>query len=824
MSKPLIVFISAEERDALRNGGVLPPFLFCDFGGSTSDWNLNKSCIKLWTNELCYDVGCGSDIPPHPASLLGLKASNQSLFANEKLVAKFFGAQILHIVFLNCEKFTEQISGDRKQDERFVSVDKILKTANWAKAFNESVKYWFGEEQSRGINHAVLVVAKDGRVRLSPEKRDLLLKEFSDEGTLNTCYFLDFRLEVETGNDALHSKHLWPVLAGRLILRLLIALSEDVNDDLLLPGVHLWRSFEFLFDYPVKEMAGMLTQALHKAYHRLSENADVSKAETCSFGNEVDEASIFPEIPRSLTSFNKVESIKQIEDNQRRNGEKNGEIDWHSYHSSIIVDKFANNDEERWGESLDKARIDFNEREAKLFINGNSVSKDFSPYAIFTKVSSDPNMVSFYHKLLEENRPQDSILKKEIHHNWKKVIEKENERKTMQNNLRQAGDELYLAQAHYVTVPYAVAAVIAVSLFCGLTLFLVLNSIGIFFLISLLFSALSVAGAFSAWGIISYFHRRAGKKAVEEFKDIASKVDEAMDARHEAAVNAIREAEFQHRKILRRDSWESLNRLLERVWRILSRELQSPTLSAFYRNEKEVTNQEALSPEEFETIHQYELFLEKTRFVESLHEEILSSEHHRYSDYVLSKALENDNGPDSFYSFWRRIYSSLDDRFQGNLPANIIIPEIRNWLLELCNKLSAAQKTDLLISRRDNILPNGFEIIRWDTDYIFASAHVDEDQVYCSHANVYVYDDTEVKEGSVRREAIANSAETIIQGVFQDIPVTVTPILNGLPQIAVYFQDIRIYGFDCEEDGRLKFLTKYKAETLKAALKGEKNE
>ena len=53
-----------------------------------------------------------------------------------------------------------------------------------------------------------------------------------------------------------------------------------------------------------------------------------------------------------------------------------------------------------------------------------------------------------------------------------------------------------------------------------------------------------------------------------------------------------------------------------------------------------------------------------------------------------------------------------------------------------------------------------------------------------------------------------------IQGAFNEIPVTATSILNGLPQVAVYFQDIRLYGFDRADDGRLVFLTRRKSETL----------
>lgn len=841
MFKPLIVFIPAEKREDLRNCDVLPPSLFHNVGGSDSDWHKNESCVRLWTKELVYDADAKGGIPPHPAKLLSLDTSESSLFANENLVAKFFGAWILHIVFLDPENSSQQTSSGR-----FVTVDKIIKTASWAKTFNESVKYWFSEEQSRDIKHAVLVIAKDGLVRLSQEQRAELLKEFSDNGTLNTCYFLDIRLEPELGNDSLASEYLWPILAGRLLLRLLIALAVYPYDDILLPGVHLWRSFEFLFDYPVKELSGMLTQALNEAYARLNEVNEASSTKKTSFGNKLDKASIFPLIPKSLTSFNKIEPIDQKEDDQRKNEDKDKDknnenkrekIDWHSYNSSAIVDKLVNNDDKRWGESLNSARIDFNKREAKLLSEGNPASKTFSPYTVFSEIPENPKNVSIYRERLKDEKPDDSISKekdiktyneildekpddsiseKKVYNNWKKVIEKEEKRRKEQNRLRQAGVELSLAQAHYVTAPYAMAAVISVSLFCGLTLFLVLNSVGLSFLTSFIFSAISVAGAFSAWGIISHFHGRAGQKAVKEFQNIAKTVDSAMDARHEAAVDAVREAEFQHRKILCRYSWESLNRLLERVWRILSRELQSPTLSAFYRDETgQITLPAENSSNAEEASKQREDYLAKTRFVEPLKGNA-QDKNHECSDEVINNKL-GESGSETFNMFWKQTCETVDKWCHGNLPAEILIPKIREWLIGLCDALCAAQKADLLKARGGKILPDKFDVVRNDSNFVLASAHIDECHVENSAARLFVF-----KETKKLNIDVVSCANKELKGAKRKIPVTATDILNRVPQIAVYFQDIRIYGFDCEKDGRLKFLTKHEAETLKAALKGEK--
>lgn len=785
MPTPLVVFISADERDALCNGGVLPPAWFRNVSGLSSEWDRDESCVRLWTDELVYDAEYDGNIPPHPARLLGLEKLGSSIFTNEGLVAKFFGTWMLHVVFL-----------DEDRNLSKIGVEPILKVARWAKAFDEAVEHHFSKEQVRNIKHGVIVIVRgSGKVWLTQQQLDLLKKEISDGGALQTCYFLDFRLETELGNDALHSKFLWPVMVGRLLLRLLIALSGSGEDDILLPGVHLWRSFEFLFDYPVKEMSKMLTQALDKAFRRLSEETDGSAApddagQRISFGCGVNKADIFPGLSTSLTGLSKAETDPKT-------------CDWHLYDSVAVTEELTNNDEERWGYRLNLAREEFADQEIYLFREGNP--DKFSQNQVFSSVASDPHNISTFMKQMKEEKPSDTFSEEEVFEQWKKVVEAEEQRKAEQIRLHKASEELSLAQSHYVTAPYGIVAAISVALFCGYTIFMVLKSISDNYLLpAFVFSALSVAGAFAAWGLMTLFHRRAGNKAVEQFKGIAQKINDAMDERHGAAVATVRVAELQHRKRLYQDAWEALYRLLERNWRILSYELQSPTLSAFYRSEDGENAQPAPTPEELENLHQRTIFLKRTRFVESLSDVSLVCGNHECSDKVLRDALE-EKQLESFHYFWHQTCRSVDSWQRGNLPAKILVPKIRRWLAGLCDRLSAAQKTDLLIARGRNPLPAGFESIRNDSGYVLASAHVDDNEVKKNSFHVFVFDETACS-GTTR--GVAGRAEEIIGGSFQDIPVIATPILNGLPQVAFYFQDIRLYGFDLAKDGSLAFKEK----------------
>lgn len=839
MASPLVVFVPSEERDALCNGGVIPSAWFRDVG--TSGWDDDEACVRLWTKKPARIDDVDGGVPPHPAVLLGLETAGASSLANEDLAAKFFGSSILHVVFLEEEDKEESEPGKKEQGgggagtpAGWVGVEPILETARWAKAFNQSVEYWFSEEQARNIRHSVLVIATGGRVRLSEKRLQALRTELRD-GFLKTCYFLDFRLEVEDENDALHARCLWPVLAGRLLLRLLIAHASDGNDDVLQPGIHLWRSSEFLFDYPVAEMSGMLTRALDEAYARLCAETDAAASgDPAKTGPTMrnEDAKPFPGLATALTEFGCNPAPRVVDWREslfaalafwrkRKNAkEPGGNIDWHVYPAVAEAKDRTDDDERRWGGRLAKAQAGFAAMETALFREGYPEMGSFSPSHVFPFVASDPRNVAVQRRSVDAENPGDTTSEAEVYRKWKEVIAAEKRRQEAKVKLRRAADELSLAQAHYVTSPYGMLVAVAVSMLCGCSLFRALWSLGGngALPVAMWFSALSATGAFVAWGIVSFLHRRAGREAADRFADLADDVDEKMDARHGAAVSTVRAAEARHRRTLRFDAWFALHRLLDRVWRILSRELQSPTLSAFYRTTDDGDAEDAPDAAETETRRQRGVYLERTQFRESLGANSFAPGRRTHSDAVLSEMLEQ-TGPDSFHAYWKRTCDSVDARHLGNLPAHVLVPAIRDWLGDLCDRLSAAQKTDLLEARGadgEPLLPAGFEQIRQDDGYALASAHVDAPHVDMGRSSeqVFVFDETSGVRGMKATIGVLNRARTLIAGAFDNIPVIATSVLNGLPQVAFYFQDIRLFGFGRENDDRLKFLSRREAENV----------
>ena len=71
------------------------------------------------------------------------------------------------------------------------------------------------------------------------------------------------------------------------------------------------------------------------------------------------------------------------------------------------------------------------------------------------------------------------------------------------------------------------------------------------------------------------------------------------------------------------------------------------------------------------------------------------------------------------------------------------------------------------------------------------------------------------KDNSPPGQTAADQARALLEGTFGTVPVVATPLLNGLPQIAVYFQDILLLGLDRASDGRLVFLTRKPSPNVK---------
>jgi len=175
---------------------------------------------------------------------------------------------------------------------------------------------------------------------------------------------------------------------------------------------------------------------------------------------------------------------------------------------------------------------------------------------------------------------------------------------------------------------------------------------------------------------------------------------------------------------------------------------------------------------------------------------------------VIAEAFQK-SGEKSFQSFWERLCDETDgSNRQGNFPAQIFVPRIRDWFRNFGGRLVMAQKLDLIASAEGGssdtqpaeVLPKEFDDLRGDTGFALASMDVESEAVGDAPRMVFV----------PKAAAIYNHANRRLEGGGGDgIVVCETPVLDGLPQAAFFFQDIRVYGIGRDDKtGRLLFLSR----------------
>lgn len=796
MQSPLVVFIPERERDALRSSGVLPPSWFETCGRAL--WNGAGNRVYFWPHPPDYGTTSpGTGSPPPPAQLLGLETKGDEWMRSENLVAKLFGATVLHVLFLDDEVSDKPGLADTAP---------LLALVRWVRALGESIRTWFADTQNRNIRHVAVVVARKGPFHLTEDQCESFKREFSECGVVRTCYMVNSRLEVGLGHDALHATYLWPVIVGRLLLRILIELStENPSEGIFLPGVHLIRSFEYLIDSHAEGVKGLEEESQRAVYHvihlesPLAASGEGGRVRQPRVTNR--ELGVLPGIPESLSRF-------LNSDQPSRHA-----VAWHRENIADFVAQV--NDDSRWTVARDRARAEFAACERKQFLEKER-DRVMEAREIFGRVAKHPGNIIDEERSLQEKLPADTYGADVISEKWQAMVKAEQLRKQAQRDLESAGREMVRAQNHYVTAPYGILAVIATSLFCGYALLRIFWAVGGngALLVATVLSALSAAGAVCAWFAISWLHRRAGCLAMSELRGIAEKVDMNMDARHAAAVSTVRTAETRHRIGLRRGAIAVLQRLLARVGRIVAHELQSPTADVVYEDPVKADAGEDAHPvqasDNDDRREELAVFGERTRFSHVL--DTRSVEMDGFKNPNLEKVIAEafrEPGEKSFQAFWEKLCDETDGlNRQGNFPAQIFVPRIQEWFKEFWGRLVMAQKLDFIASAESGgqgtqsakALPKEFGDLRGDTGFALASADVEGGAVACSPRIVFV----------PKASSLAAEASGLLSGGGGDeIEVRETPVLDSLPQAAFFFQDIRVWGIGRDEDGRLVFLSEH---------------
>lgn len=791
MSGALVAFVGGKtDREALRQCGVMPPEWFPDALGMGTE---TGERVWLWPHDPDVAAAERPGVPPHPGELLGLPCETESQRRlTERRLAKLFGAWVVHVLFL------EQGTGTEMGR---TGLGVVIRRARWVRRLRESVRYWFSDEQARNIRHLAVAVAQGGAVDATQEDIDSLNREIGRKEAFTALYFAGHQIETENENDVLSTKALWPTMTGRLLLRFLVALKGDNPelDGIFAGGIHLWKAGELLFEYPEEALSDKLKTDLPRLYRAIDRSGHAASGEGGANGTMWAMAPVFPGLQRSLRAFGPPIG-----------GSIDG--DWHKAEVERLAAERL--DDGRWAELRVAARNHFVRLEGEAHAEGwgSGGMADFAPEPVFKAVADNPRVIGGELEKVSAMAEAPEVASEEsAYKSWLSVVTAEKKRRAAQAKLSGAGAELAKAQRHYVTALYGAAAAVSVSSASGCALFWLLWAMGGdgAWPLAAGCAALAAVGAFVAWGTMSKVHCRAGCAAYKRFAKLAEAVDRAMDERHGAAAETTITAETAHRRLLREVARVALERLLNRIYRIVRKELESPPLSATVRDNPETDapsgdggGQVVLTDDEAELRNQRETYLGLSRWTADAGQLAGASVEAEKRVETLLAEVEAATGDHSFPAFWKQACDKYDWARQGNFPAVAVIPELRRWVAELVGGLLDARQCDFraAVARAGDpyagLLPDaGAVAVHTQDPFTWASAHVDNPHKREMSEHLFIFHKTPSGQPiPLHPRRIGNATCVMVSG------------MSGLPQAALYFVDIQVHGFKTGEHGKLELL------------------
>lgn len=807
MARDVVIMMDPAEQEALRSGGVLPVGMFRSFddlaNGNVED---GKRFVFLWPHLPDYGLpepGRTLSLP----ELMGLPNAGEEELVSEAYIARLFGKLLVHVAFLEPKgALKDRQATFTGRRSTFDTIDSVLE---WSDRLDEAVKARLYEEQARQINHVLVLVARGGQVAVTDEEVAKLRSRFSTVGNMRACYFLDYNLEVEDGDHLLHSTHVWPIMLGRLFLRFLLDGSTgSAQDGFLAPGFHLWRAMEFRFEYPEAELDELLSDKLKDVYAKICQvsatnaeadadtAADVSGDE-CGFGEQ-------PELGNPSGADDSGGSWVTFPSRQYAAGMGDDRRWWKAI--AGFRDDFRRIESHR--DVLKDLTQGFAGRNSCVRIGDNDArSVQLSAaarvgHAVFSAVRRHPrNVFAAANEIELRLASLRKIDPMTAFRNWQSLVAKEKERASHKALLERTAAEFAEAQDHYLLRWVGMLAMLSVSLFCCLTVQRLVYSIGGSPIVSWALGGCPVVGALAAWLSIDWLHSRAGRKGLAELKAVGAEVDSLMVERCDQAFSAADSAEKDRRLIEKRNLFGSLLAVLKRIRRILDREIQSPSAVVFFHNEEDEKKKRAEKPDF--AARQIAEFLSKTRM-----SDVLTDVGVRDLDAkrVRSEIEEyfGDKGNRVFVNRWNKWCQECDSTCQGNYPATSFVLNLRNFMQEVCDRVSAAMVDDLLDYHDKQggggmtvTLPESLTMLRGDSDYTYSSAHVDEEQVQASQSILFV-------SKRYYTAASANLANTTGEFGFS---VRESDLFGRIPQYAFYYQDILVNP-ERDSNGRLGFSIK----------------
>ena len=422
-------------------------------------------------------------------------------------------------------------------------------------------------------------------------------------------------------------------------------------------------------------------------------------------------------------------------------------------------------------------------------IVGTADSSNLTARTVFSRIHEHPSEIFACSRDVswEMARMKSACDSQVVFDAWNKVILCEREREQVERDEKRAIKEFESANAHALSFVFGAVVTLSVTLFLGLALLHAAKAICFPLPIAILFGCCSAAGAVLAWFILVSLHKRSKKEGKALCDRLLREKGEKEKSRKEAADKTIRQACDQEKSLWRWNALSGIKKLIDRISRIVKREIQTPTATVFFREEQ--GDDKGLAQKDF-AFEQRSSLLEVTRHVTSDEAMLVTEEMFAESRECASTIFESDrNDANSFVGKWYRMTDDKDADRRGNYPARYFIPELRAFMQGFCDKLSGAMKRDVLASRGGDYYPKSLlDFVSSPPDgFPCASAHVDGDHVQDRESALFVSE-------NLLQETESRARNNYV--------VRASAFFDRLSLYAFFFQDIMINP-TCNAEGKL---------------------
>jgi hypothetical protein len=529
----------------------------------------------------------------------------------------------------------------------------LAELAQWYERFHAEAARRVAHRQAES-RHIVILVFAEPPAADAFEPLQKLTAGAGRNKLCDACYVLWPQLELGP-HDICHSRYVWPIAVGRLLLRLL---EEPVVQPDDRTRAWAWRAFELAPALDPDEVDRNYRELLDDAYRGLRReiHSDELRWNTAQFNPlplSVDPVPLPPAKPISPGEF------------------------WHTFDAVRAVQQAAS--PTRFEAELQAAGAEFSTRLKRRAVLDEPPAWT-EVQKVWSAVHTHPGYVS---AALADTRvagaglAQDPAL--QLTQSWKDIAAREAERDQRIGEARACAALLAEAQSNYVELLFRLVAAGAVAVLMGfLSLLLFLELLGSWLTAALV--ALGAGGGAAAAAFALHMSERfRGEAARHALLDMLREIDDSSRQRHQCCQEAVVRASTFWERLRARSAATRLRQLLARAQTMLDRELRPEFVEPSEADSPEVPHDDAASgPQRAERRRrQRERFLAQTSLRHAIDPRELAPDNLR--ELVGIEQLIRDRQTAFLSEVWRRTCIEADPSRLGKIPAQLLVPRIREF-------------------------------------------------------------------------------------------------------------------------------------------------